>query len=158
MKPVQINIEKLVKNLSIIGSLLVIVFGISFASVIQRAKSIVEAPGNIDSMIVKLDRNINIIKQFEDKLEALGDYQEMSWELMRLMTDDDDTINWYYADEKGKVFNVDIRSTAEDVELAFIFKEYMIYPIYHSHADNRLYIIVHDHTSDKNENYYLFEK
>ena len=81
----------------------------------------------------------------------------MNWQFARLMTDDDDKYDWYYVDDDGILCDVDIRSTAEDIELAFMFGCFIIYPVYNSSADDRKYIIVDD-TRGKNQNYYLYKR
>ena len=98
------------------------------------------------------------IAVLKDQTQDLIDYQEMSWEVFRLLTDDDDSLAWQYVDDMGQAFDVDIRSTAEDVELAFIFQTHMMYPVYYSPADRKKYIMVHDHHSGHVQNYYLYLK
>jgi len=100
----------------------------------------------------ELDR----IQEHDSSIIYFGYFQESVWEMLRLLTDDDDTLNWVVADDGGNVYDVDIRATAEDIELAFIFKLYMVLPVYFSPADRRKYIIVHE--NGQNQNYYLYPK
>ena len=79
----------------------------------------------------------------------------MNWELLRLMTDNRDGIDLYYlADDMGDVFDVDIRETAEGKQLAFIFKMFIVYPIY-VETNGRYYVMLH-HSSEQNT--YLYKK
>ena len=102
---------------------------------------------------IRSHQELDLIPVLQELVIALEEYQEMSWEVMRLLTDDDDTLDWYYVDSSGQAFDVDIRATAENIELAFVRQTKMVYPIYWSPADRRKYII-----DFNNENLYLYQR
>jgi len=121
--------------------------GFSLLGGIDTLRSVFSTPDKIEEMQ-------GTILQLDMQIHRLQHYQDNAWELSRLMTDDDDSLRWYFTDE-GISFDVDIRETAEDVPLAFVYETSMIYQIYYSSSDNRFYIMRHDHEDGDNENIYL---
>lgn len=135
--------EKLKKNISLILWFITILGGGGTFTIfggVDWVRSIGAAPDDIKALQVEI--------------QHLKDYQEMDWQFSRLMTDNPDTLDWYYANDNGVVYDIDIRHNTELVPIAFVFKQYMPYPIYHSPADDKFYIIVHDNGT--NQNYYLY--
>ena len=100
----------------------------------------------------------DIISHQNEMIHVLDHYQDNSWELFRLMTDDDDTLQWYFVDDVGVSYDVDVRATAEDISLAFVYKNHMVHDIHYSPSDNRNFITVHIHSTGENKNYYLFQR
>jgi len=113
---------------------MVIFFGVSLATTVENVRDVFTVPQKLNQILA----NDSVMFDF---MEYSDHGHEMMWEMFRMMTDDDDTLQWYYVTEKGIAFDLDIRSTAEDVELAFVFKSHAIFPIFMSPADNRKYII-----------------
>jgi hypothetical protein len=124
--------------------------GFSLLGGLDTVRSVFSTPDKIEELQ-------GTILQMDTEIHRLQHYQDNAWELSRLMTDDDDSLRWYFLDE-GINFDVDIRHTAEDVPLAFVYETSMIYQIYYSSSDNRFYVIVHDHEGGDNENIYLIKK
>jgi hypothetical protein len=118
---------------------------------IDAARELFSTPGNIKKLEVVLD-------SLELEIHKIKHYQEMDWEFGRLMTDNPDSLDWYYVDDGGSVHDVDIRHNAQLISLAFVHKDYMIYPMYFSPADNKYYLIVHDHVNGQNQNYYIYKR
>ena len=143
-----ITFQDVTKFITSLAALVMVLFGVSLATTFKNIRQVFQTPQKIDQLIEN-DRIIfNHIKE--------TDYShEMVWELFRIMTDDIDTCRWYYADEAGVAKNVDIRETAERVELAFVFEGHEIYPVFDSPADDRKYVI---RRNGDQENYitYLF--
>jgi hypothetical protein len=147
-------LQSLKGNISLVVWLITIITGATGFSLIggiDTFRSIANTPDEI--VLLKQE-----FKSLESELHNLEHYQESAWELSRLMTDDLDTLSWFYIDSEGASHYIDIRNTAELVPLAFVFQENMIYQIYLSPADGRDYILVHDHEGGNSSKYYLYEK
>jgi hypothetical protein len=121
--------------------------GMSIGSLSSRIKAIYHAPERIEAIS-------DTLQEVHMDVHMMQHAQEMEWELLRLMTDDDDSLLYIITVGENEYY-VDIRATAEDVELAFVKDMYIVYPVYYSPADNRKYIILHDIRSDENLNKYL---
>ena len=131
------SLKESVTFLTTLSTILMLIFGVSLTTTIGGFKAVLEAPKKIENLY-KTD------SLFHEFLRHSDFHHEMVWEMFRVMTDDDDTLTWYYVTEIGTTFDVDIRSTAEDVEFAFIFKTNEIFPVFSSTADNRKYIVRHN--------------
>lgn len=117
-----------------LSALMVVFFGVSLATTVENVKDIFKAPVLLQEISTNQQEIYNFVKQSESK-------DEMMWEMFRMMTDDDDTLSWIYTTDDGVPFDIDIRSTAEDHEFAFVFKTHEIYPVFTNPADRRKYII-----------------
>ena len=130
-----ITLKDVATTLTAISTILVLFFGISLTAAIGNIREVLKTPEKIDILL----ENDSIIY---DHIRHADYSHEMVWELFRIMTDDRDTCRWFYADENGIAKNVDIRSTAEYVELAFVFEGHEIYPVFDSPSEiDRKYII-----------------
>ena len=136
--------------LTTLSTALMLIFGVSLTTTIGGFKSVMEAPKKIENLY-KTD------SLFHEFLRDSDHHHEMVWEMFRVMTDDDDTLQWYYVTEVGTTFDVDIRATAEDVEFAFVYQSNEIFPVYSSTADNRKYIVRHN-GSGQDYMTFLYEK
>ena len=123
--------------LTTVSTALMLIFGVSLTSTIGGFRAMLDAPKQIKTLY-------QTDSLFHEFLRHSDHHHEMVWEMFRVMTDDDDTLQWYYVTVEGTSFDVDIRSTAEDVEFAFIFKTNEIFPVFSSTADNRKYIVRHN--------------
>ena len=123
--------------LTTISTAIMLIFGVSLTTTIGGFRALMEAPKQIKG----LHQTDSL---FNDFLQHSDHHHEMVWEMFRVMTDDDDTLQWYYTTVEGAAFDVDIRSTAEDIEFAFIFRTNEIFPVFSSTADNRKYIVRHN--------------
>jgi hypothetical protein len=144
------NLKEVVTYLTTLSTLLMLVFGVSLTKTIGGFKAVFQAPAEIE----KLFKSDSVFQVF---LKESDHHHEMVWEMFRVMTDDDDTLEWYYVTEEGAAFDVDIRSTAEDVEFAFVYRTHEIFPVFISTADNRKYIVRHN---GENKEYmtYLYKR
>lgn len=131
------SLKETVTFLTTISTLLMLVFGVSLTTTIGGFRAVFNAPEQI-KQLYKSD------SLFHEFLTHSDHHHQMVWEMFRVMTDDDDTLQWYYVTEEGASFDVDIRATAEDVEFAFVFRTYEIFPVFSSTADNRKYIVRHN--------------
>lgn len=148
------SLKNIRENVSLFLWLITIVTGATGFSLIggiDTVRSVFSSPEQIEQLR-------DTISHLELEIHNLQHYQENAWELSRLMTDDDDTLRWYFADIFGIPYDIDIRHTAEDIPLAFMYRFYMIHRVYYSSADDRYYIIVHDHFTGDNETYYLLKR
>jgi len=141
---------KIITILSGISMVMLIFFGVNLATGVNNFKSVFKVPQKIEAMS-------QVDSQLLHEVHELQHASELSWELMRLMTDDIDTLMYAITYEDGIPYNIDIRQTAEGVELAFVFKQYIVYPLRHSPADKRKYIVIHDYYTGNSQNYYLYE-
>ncbi len=123
--------------LTTLSTALMLIFGVSLTTTIGGFKAVMQAPKKIESLY----RSDSLFHEF---LKDSDHHHEMVWEMFRVMTDDDDTLTWYYVSEEGAAFDVDIRATAEDIEFAFVYQTHEIFPVFHSTADSRMYIIRHN--------------
>ena len=82
--------------------------------------------------------------------------QEFTWDLLRLMTDNhDSSLIYRVTDDNNITHDVDIRETAEGVELAFVFDYFVVFQIRHNNADNRRFINVHNYDTGETDKYYI---
>ena len=132
-----------------ISMILVIFFGVNLATSVKNVKSVFNLPAKIEHLQ-------EIDSQLLYEVHELEHATELMWELARLMTDDPDTL-LYTIVVNGIPYNVDIRQNAEGVELAFVFKQYVVYPLMYSPADRRKYVVIHDFYSGNSEKFYLYE-
>lgn len=140
------TLKSLVTFLTTLSTLLMLVFGVSLTTTIGGFKAVVQAPQKIQ----QLYKSDSVFQEF---LEESDHHHQMVWEMFRVMTDDDDSLMWYYVTEEGAAFDVDIRATAEDIEFAFVYRTYEIFPVFNSTSDRRKYIVRH---GGKNEDYMTF--
>ena len=146
--------QALKNNLSTILWVITLITGATSFSVIggiDTMRDVFAAP----QKVVELQ---DVIAHQNEFIKWLEHYQENSWELFRLMTDDDDTLQWYFVDEQGISYDVDIRATAEDFPLAFVYKTHMVYRIHFSPADRKNFVNVPSPGTGDNEKYYLFKR
>ncbi|GAG60198.1 unnamed protein product [marine sediment metagenome] len=152
----KIDLKNTATQIILAGTLITMVFGVSFASVLNRGRAVWEGPqinARQDTIIAK--QNAVIIKLRHDS-HWIEHAQEMNFQLLRLMTDDRDTRRYKITIENSGIeYNVDVRETAERVKLAFVDKLDIVYPIYIDHADGRMYIIFHNIDDNENQNIYL---
>ena len=127
--------------------ILIAVLGINVGVFKDRIVDIWQIPGKVEILESKV--------VIQDSLNRLIENRwEMYFELARLMTDNDDSLHYAIGLRGGRyVYDVDVRSTAEDVELGFVFDLYIPYPVRIAVADGRKYIVVHD--KDERQNTYL---
>jgi len=139
--------KNIVQVLGYISTLLIIFGGISLATLVNNTK-----------VVWKLPERVIILEKECEQIHHHQDVIEMQWELMRLMTDNNDSIDFYqFADDIGTVFEVDIRWTAlpELYKLAFVGQPmFIVYPI-HIGPNGRMYIMLHD---SEEQNTYLYKK
>ena len=131
------SLKESVTFLTTVSTLLMLVFGVSLTTTVGGFKAVFKAPNQIK----QLYQTDSLFSEFRNDSEH---HHEMVWEMFRVMTDDDDTLQWYYITEEGASFDVDIRATAEDVEFAFIYRTHEIFPVFSSTSDNRKYIVRHN--------------
>jgi len=127
------------------------VFGVSFGAITQRGREVWRAPQEVKLLKNDVRKRDSIIVKQNYAIHDLEDAQEMFFGLLRLMTDDHDTLKWKIVIEGDIEYPVDIRSTAEGVELAFVEKMNMIYRAYIDYADatRRKYILRHHNGGQK---------
>ena len=145
------KVKDLIKIIGSISTVLILIFGLSLATVLKKAKGIIHAPAKINTLIV-----LDSIQERE--IHDLQHAQEFTWDLMRLMTDNhDSTTLLTVTDIQGEKHDVDIRHNAEMVELAFVFDYFVVFQVRRENVDNRRYILVHDYESGETEKYYIEE-
>lgn len=143
------KVKDLIKIIGSISTVLVLIFGISFATALKRFRNIIDAPSNI----IELQKSDSIQHLILHDLEHANEY---TWDLLRLMTDNhDSTILWKVTDQQGVIHRVDIRETAEGVKLAFVFDYFVVFQIRIDNVDSRLFINVHDQHTGETERYYI---
>ena len=127
------------------------VFGVSFGAITQRGREVWRAPQEINSLKNDVKRRDSIIVKQNYAIHDLEDAQEMFYQLLRLMTDDHDTEKWKIVIEGDIEYSVDIRSTSEGIELAFVDNMNMVYRAYIDYADvnQRKYILRHHNGGNK---------
>lgn len=133
----KITFKDIISVVTGFSTILVIFFGVSLATTVDNVKSIFALPKEVNALFVS-------DSLFHEFLQHSDHHHEMVWEMFRVMTDDDDTLQWYYVTEEGAAFDVDIRATAEDVEFAFVYRTNEIFPVFQSTADQRKYIVRHN--------------
>jgi len=150
---VNINIDKLLKIAGAVSALLVLLFGISLATVRQRIVLMVKVPELVPTIV-------NNLEHTDSLTHILIITNQMLWEAARVMTDNRDTIEWRIVLQNGNSYDVDIRNTAEGFELAFISKLNVIYPLRRARADGRRYVVLHKEflSHDEEPNIYLYKK
>ncbi len=143
------KIKDLIKIIGTVSTVLILIFGVSLVTVFKKAKVIFDYPDDKRELVLKdsiMDHAIH------DLIHA----QEFTWDLLRLMTDNlDSTILRQITDENGLDHDVDIRETAEGVQLAFVFDYFIVFQIRTNPADNRLFINVHNFETGENKTYYI---
>ena len=144
------HFKNIITILSGLSMVLLIFFGVNLATSVNSVKSVFRIPSKMENMH-------SIDSQLLYHVHELEHANELMWELARLMTDDPDQIIYAITYKDGVPYTIDIRQTAEGVELAFMFKKYIVYPLHYSAADRRKYIVIHDYHSGTSENYYLYE-
>ena len=125
--------------------------GMSFAVFLNQIKAVWNAPKEIAILKDDIYKRDSIIIKQAYEIHDLQDAQEMFYQVFRLMTDDHDTIRWKIMVEGDIEYPVDIRSTAEDVELAFVDLINIIYRAYIDEADimKRKYLLRHHNGGQK---------
>jgi hypothetical protein len=143
------KIKDLIKIIGTVSTILILLFGVSLVTVFKKAKVIVQYPEHRRELI---DNDSVMSHQIHDLIHS----QEFTWDLLRLMTDNtDSTILRQITDENGIDHDVDIRETAEGVQLAFVFDYFVVFQIRSNPADNRQFISVHDYETGESQKYYL---
>ena len=143
------KVKDLIKIIGTISTVMILIFGLSLATVLKRAKGIVNAPAAIRTLT--LNDSIQ-----EKEIHDLQHSQEFTWDLMRLMTDNNDsTILRKVTDLSGVKHDVDIRETAEGVQLAFVFDYFVVFQIRTDNVDHRKFILVHDYETGETEKYFI---
>lgn len=140
--------KEIATTVGAVGTILVLLTGVSLATISTNVRNTFKLPEKFaltDSVVHHLDHDVH----------QLVHSNQMMWELARLMTDNIDTLVYIIAGSDGIAHEVDVRSTAEGVELAFIHDMNIVYPVRYSPADNRKYIILHDIELGENQNIYL---
>lgn len=145
VKIVNLKLNNTAKTILTISALVVALTGVSLATWLKHGKEVWNSPDEIVKMKSDIYRRDSIIVRQHHEIHDLQDAQEMFFQLLRLMTDDDNTQRWKISIEGDKEYTVDIRNTAEGVELAFVSILNTVYPVYIDHADaeQRKYIIRH---------------
>lgn len=145
--PNRINGKNIASWIGTANVILIAILGVNFGVFKDRIVEMWHAPESI----VVLEKKI----AEQDSINQLNENRwEMDFELDRLMTDNDDSLVYVIETNGGRqVYDVDVRNTAEDVEMAFIFDLYIPYPVNISVADGRKYIILHN--KDEKQNTYL---
>jgi len=144
------HFKNVITVLSGLSMILVIFFGVNLATGVNNFKSFVKMPEKVKQMN-EIDSSLLF------HVHELQHANELMWKLARLMTDDPDTVLYRIVDVNGVPYEVDVRQTAEGVELAFVFKQYAVYPLRYSPADRRKYVVIHDYHTGASHNYYLYE-
>lgn len=143
------KVKDLIKIIGTISTVMILIFGLSLATVLKKAKGIIHAPQQINTLVI-----LDSIQERE--IHDLIHAQEFTWDLLRLMTDNtDSTIIWKVTDNSGIKHDVDIRETAEGVQLAFVFDYFVVFQIRYDNVDNRKFILVHDYETGETEKYFI---
>jgi uncharacterized membrane protein len=143
------KVKDLIKIIGTISTVMILIFGLSLATVLKKAKGIVHAPEQI-----KILNNNDSIQERE--IHDLQHSQEFTWDLLRLMTDNNDsTVLRKVTDQSGVKHDVDIRETAEGVQLAFVFDYFVVFQIRRDTVDHRQFILVHDYETGETEKYFI---
>ena len=143
------KVSDLVKIIGSVSTVLVLLFGLSLATVFKKIKVAINAPQQINTLIA-LDSIMD--REIHDLQHA----QEFTWDLMRLMTDNhDSSILLHVTDAQGVIHDVDIRHNAEMVELAFVFDYYVVFQVREDNVDHRKFILVHDYESGETDKYFI---
>jgi hypothetical protein len=142
----KLDLKKMASGFGMIAGFLAI-FGISIASLSNRVKIIWTSPPKI-----------NKIDSLEERLDHVYDYMEIDWNFGRSMTDNADSIDWYIFHNEVE-YRVDLRKNNDSIPtvFGFVYDLNMPYLIrYDKNEDNQMYIMLHDHVHDKNEETYLY--
>jgi hypothetical protein len=143
------KVKDLIKIIGTISTVMILIFGLSLATVLKKAKGIVNAPTEIK--ILQLNDSIQ-----EREIHDLEHSQEFTWDLLRLMTDNpDSSILRKVTDLQGIKHDVDIRETAEGVQLAFVFDYFVVFQIRTDNVLHRKFILVHDYETGETEKYFI---
>jgi len=143
------KLPDLVKIIGSVSTVIILLFGVSLVTVFKKARIIFEYPEHKRELVAQdsiLDHHIH------DLIHA----NEYTWDLLRLMTDNlDSNVIRIVTDDNGIDHDVDIRETAEGVQLAFVFDYFVVFQIRRNPADQRMFINVHDYETGENQTYYI---
>ena len=143
------KVKDLIKIIGTISTVMILIFGLSLATVLKKAKGIVNAPQDIRTL------QVNDSIQ-EREIHDLQHSQEFTWDLLRLMTDNpDSSILRKVTDLQGIDHDVDVRETAEGVQLAFVFDYFVVFQIRRDNVLQRQFILVHDYETGETEKYFI---
>ena len=143
------KVKDLIKIIGTISTVMILIFGLSLATVLKKAKGIVHAPQKINTLII-----LDSIQERE--IHDLQHAQEFTWDLLRLMTDNpDSSILRKVTDLQGIDHDVDVRETAEGVQLAFVFDYFVVFQIRRDNVLQRQFILVHDYETGETEKYFI---
>ena len=143
------KVKDLIKIIGTVSTVIILLFGVSLATVFKKATVIIKYPEHRRELLV----NDSIM---DHAIHDLIHSQEFTWDLLRLMTDNhDSTILRTVTDQNGIDHDVDIRETAEGVQLAFVFDYFVVFQIRRDNVDNRQFILVHDYETGETEKYYI---
>ena len=143
------KVKDLIKIIGTISTVMILIFGLSLATVLKKAKGIVHAPQKINTLII-----LDSIQERE--IHDLQHAQEFTWDLLRLMTDNpDSSILRKVTDQGGVDHDVDVRETAEGVQLAFVFDYFVVFQIRTDNVLHRKFILVHDYETGETEKYFI---
>ncbi len=143
------KLQDLIKIIGSVSTVLILLFGVSLVTVFKKATIIVKYPEHRRELM----NNDSIM---DHEIHDLIHAQEFTWDLLRLMTDNhDSTILRKVTDNNSIDHDVDIRTTAEGVELAFVFDYFVVFQIRKDNVDNRRFILVHDYESGETEKYFI---
>ena len=143
------KVKDLIKIIGTISTVMILIFGLSLATVLKKAKGVINAPQQINTLIA-LDSIMD--REIHDLQHA----QEFTWDLLRLMTDNpDSSILRKVTDQGGVKHDVDIRATAEGVQLAFVFDYFVVFQIRRDNVLQRQFVLVHDYETGETEKYFI---
>jgi len=143
------QVKDLIKIIGSVSTVLILLFGVSLVTIFKKARIIFDYPTHRQELI---DNDSTMDHAIHD----LQHSQEFTWDLLRLMTDNNDsTVLRKVTDENGIDHDVDIRETAEGVQLAFVFDYFVVFQIRLNPADSRMFINVHDYETGETETYYI---
>ena len=143
------QVKDLIKIIGTVSTILILLFGVSLVTVFKKARIIFEYPQHKQELI---DNDSVMEREIHDLQHA----QEFTWDLLRLMTDNNDsTVLRKVTDAQGVKHDVDIRETAEGVQLAFVFDYFVVFQIRRDNVDHRRFILVHDYETGETEKYFI---
>jgi len=143
------QVKDLIKIIGSVSTVLILIFGVSLVTVFKKARIIFEYPEHKRELII----NDSIMDHAIHDLEHANEY---TWDLLRLMTDNpDSSILRQVTDLQGIKHDVDIRETAEGVQLAFVFDYFVVFQIRRDNVLQRQFILVHDYDTGETERYFI---
>ena len=143
------KVKDLIKIIGSVSTVLILLFGVSLVTVFKKARIIFEYPQHKQELI---DNDSVMEREIHDLQHA----QEFTWDLLRLMTDNNDsTVLRKVTDAQGVKHDVDIRETAEGVQLAFVFDYFVVFQIRTDNVLHRKFILVHDYETGETEKYFI---